>query len=143
MERTPVPIVSQLFPIFRLADQLRHGAHGTVDAPAAGLEQHHRGQSKDGRGQHDTVEAEGELRHAGMEQRPVVGPVPRQFEGPQQGDRLFEILRPSKYQIGVPQHQEEHRKEKDQETISERFALHPARDILLPGQPEASAQYPE
>ena len=122
------------------ADELGHGAHRTVDAPAAGLEQRHGGKTQHRRGQHNAVKAECELRYAGMEQRAVVGPVPRQFEGPEQRDRLSQTPYTGEHQKGVPQHEKEHGKEKDQKPVSKPLTLHPSRDVLFPGQPESPAQ---
>ncbi len=129
--------------VFGFADQLGHGAHGAVDAPAAGLEKHHGDEPQHGGGEHDAVETKGELGHAGVEQGAVVGPVPGQLEGPQQGDHLFQVPGPGKDQLGVPQHQEEHGKEKDQESAAERLAFHPAGHIPLAGEPEPPARHPE
>lgn len=78
-----------------------------------------------------------------MQQRSVIGPVPRQLERPQKRYRLPEILCACEHQIGVPQHQEKHGEEKDQESITEDLALHPARDILLPGKAEPATQQAE
>ena len=63
------------FAVACFANQLGHGPHGAVDAPAARLEQNHGDQTEDGGGQHHTIESEGKLRHTGMEQRPVIGPA--------------------------------------------------------------------
>lgn len=90
--------------LFYLTDQLCHGAHGTVDTPAAGLEQHHGDEAQDGRGQHNAVKTESKLRHAGVKESTVVSPVPGELKGPQQRDHLPQVLRSGKYQIGVPQH---------------------------------------
>ena len=49
------------FAVPGLADQLGHGPHGAVDTPAAGFEQHHGDQAKDGGGQHHAVEPKGKL----------------------------------------------------------------------------------
>ena len=116
---------------------------GAVDTPAAGLEEHHGDEPQHGGGEHDAVKAKGELGNAGMERRAVVSPVPGQLEGPQQRDRLLEILGPGEHQIGVPQHQKEHGKEKGQKAVAESLALHPAGDIFFAGKAEASAQHGE
>ena len=122
------------------ADQLGHGAHRAVDAPATGLEEDHRHQAQHGGSEHDAVEAEGKLGHAGVEQRAVVGPLPGKLEGPQQGDDLLEILGAGKDQPGVPEHHEEHHKEKGQKAVAECLAFHPAGNIVFAGQPEPAAQ---
>ena len=80
------------FPVPRSADQLGHGSHGAVHTPAPGLEQHHGNQSENSRGQHHTVETERKLCHAGMKQRSVICPMPRQFERPQEGDNLLQSI---------------------------------------------------
>lgn len=142
----PKPAI--LFPLgrlsaFRPANQLRHGAHGAVDAPGTGLEQNHGEKAQRGGGQHHAVKAEGELGHAGMDQGSVIRPVPRQLEGPQQCDHLAKVLDPRENQIGIPEHQEEHGEKEDQEAIPKSLAFHPVRNIPFPGQANAAAQQPE
>lgn len=56
---------------------------------------------------------------------------------------MFQTLRAGENQIGVPKHQKKHRKEKDQKTVTEGLALHPARDIPLAGKTEPAAQQAE
>ena len=129
--------------MLHFANQLGHGSHWTVYAPASRLEQCHGNQPQHGGGQHYAVEAEGELRHAGVEQGAVIGPVPGQLEGPQQGDRLLQVLHTGEHQIGVPQHQEKHSEEKDEKSVSERLAFHPFGNVFPAGQPEAPAQKPK
>ena len=73
----------------------------------------------------------------------MVGPVPGQLEGPQQGDRLPQIPHTGEHQIGVPQHQKEHGEEKGEKSVSERLAFHPFGDVFPAGQPEAPAQQPK
>lgn len=128
--------------VFGLADQLGHGAHGAVDTPAAGLEEHHGDQAQHGGGEHHAVKAEGKLGHAGVEQGSVVGPVPGQLEGPQQGDHLFEVPGPGKDQPGVPEHQEEHGKEEGQESVPENLALHPVGNVLFADRPNRPPSMP-
>ena len=65
------------FRVFGLADELRHRAHRAVDAPTARFEQRHRHKAKHRRGQHHAVKAEGELRDAFVENRSMIGPMPR------------------------------------------------------------------
>ena len=129
--------------MFDLADQLHHGPHGAVDAPAAGLEQNHSDQTQHCGGEHHAVKAEGKLRYPQMEQSSMVSPVPGQLEGPQQGDRLPQIPHTGEHQIGVPQHQKEHGEEKGEKSVSERLAFHPFGDVFPAGQPEAPAQQPK
>ena len=82
--------------------ELRHGSHGAVDAPAAGLEEDHGDETQNGGGQHDAVKAEGELGDAGRKESAVIGPVPGQLEGPQQRHRLPQVLDAGKDQISIP-----------------------------------------
>ena len=128
------------FSAFGLADQLRHGAHGAVDAPAAGLEQEHGDKPKNGGGQHDAVKSKRELGDAGVQERSVVDPMPRQTESPQQCHCLFKILGAAKYQVCIPQHLEKHDEKEDQKAIAEPLALHPAGNVLFSGQTEPSTQ---
>ena len=104
---------------FDFTDRLGHGAHGAVHAPGAGLAQHHRNKAQQRGSQHHAVESEGELGNAGGKQRPVVGPVPGQTEGPQLGNHLGKFLDSGKYQVGIPQHDPKHGEEKDQKAIPE------------------------
>ena len=125
--------------IFCFADKLGHSSHRTVDAPGAGLKQNHRNQPENGGSQHYAVKSKGKLCHSVRKPGAVVSPVPGNPEGPQEGDRHFQIPCPGKYQIGVPQHLEEHGKEENEKAIAEIFRSHPFWDILFPGEPEPSA----
>ena len=74
-----------------LTDQLGHGPHGAVNAPASGLEKDHGHQAKDGGGQHHAVKAKGKLGRSSMEPGPMIRPVPGDLKGPQERHRLREI----------------------------------------------------
>ena len=76
--------------VFRLADELSHGAHGAVDAPAAGLEKYHGEKAQKRGSEHDAVKAEGKLRNARMQERSVIGPVPWQFKYPKNGQTFMQ-----------------------------------------------------
>ena len=67
-----------------LADQLCHRSHRAVDTPAAGLEQNHGKQAKDGGGQHDAIKPESELGDAGGKEGSMISPVPWQLKCPKQ-----------------------------------------------------------
>ena len=129
--------------VFCFADQLGHGAHRAVDAPGAGLEQEHGHKAQHRGGEHHAVEAEGELDRPRVESAAVVGPVPGELEGPQQGDHLTQILGPGKDKISIPEHLEKHDKKEDQKAVAEGLALHPAGDILPPGQAKPAPYQPE
>lgn len=51
--------------IFGFANELGHGAHWAVDAPAAGLVGNHGDEAQNSGGEHDTVKAKGKLCHTG------------------------------------------------------------------------------
>ena len=84
--------------MFRLADQLRHGTHRAIDAPASGLEQEHGADAQYGGGQHYAVKAKGKLGHARVEAVTVVGPVPGQLQAPEKGYHLRKLSRSRKHQ---------------------------------------------
>ena len=114
MHKERRPELNLRVPVFDPADQLGHGPHGAVDAPAPGLEQHHRNEAQDGGGEHYAVKAKGELGYARMEQRPVIGPAPGQLEGPEQSHGLSQLLSSGKDQICNPEHLEEHDEKENQ-----------------------------
>lgn len=89
MKRPALNLHMFTFVISAFADQLGHGSHGTVYAPAAGLKKHHGNQSQYGRGKHNAVKSEGKLSCAGMKQGSMICPVPRELKGPQKGHSLF------------------------------------------------------
>ena len=124
-------IMRSLVSLFCFADQLSHGPHRAVDAPAARLEQHHSNKAQHRGCQHHAVETKGKLSHAGMEQSSVIGPIPRKLEGPEQRDHLPEILRSGKNQVCIPEHLEKHDKKPDQETIAKGLAFHPFGNIFF------------
>ena len=95
---------SGLFSVFRFTDQLSHRPHRAIDTPAARLEKDHSNQAQHGGGQHDAVKAEGKLCHTVVKDRSVVGPVPGQLKGPQQRDRLLEVLHSGEHEPGTPEH---------------------------------------
>ncbi len=143
VRRVPHRHILSYFAVFRLADELGHGSHGTVNTPAAGLEQDHCDKSQYRGCQHHAVKAEGELGCAGMEQRAVIGPVPRQLECPEQRDNLPKIPGSRKNQICIPEHLEKHEEEPDQEAISKGLALHPFGNVLFPGKAKTPSQQAE
>ena len=116
----------------RLADELGHGPHRAVDAPAAGFKQGHGDQTKNCGGQHDAVKAKCKLGNPRMKQGSMVGPVPGQFKGPQECDYLFQASDVCENQISIPQHLEKHDKEKGQKSKAEPFAFHPHWNIFFP-----------
>ena len=48
-----------------------------------------------------------------MEQSAVVSPMPRYFKGPQKRYDLIQVPGFRKYQISIPEHQEEHCEKED------------------------------
>ena len=62
--------------IFCFADQLRHGSHRAVDAPASRFEQYHSDKSKDGGCQHNAVKAKGKLSNTFMKECSMICPLP-------------------------------------------------------------------
>jgi hypothetical protein len=127
---------------FESADGLGQGAHGAEHAPGAGFEPEHGRQSDDFAGQHQAVQAEGELGHPGGHGRRI-RPVPGQPERPQQRHRRPQPGGSAGHQPGGIEHAAEHGKEKDHEPVSERPALHPIRHLVAPGKPCLAAQHPQ
>ena len=136
-------MVLLLFFFLCFANQLGHRPHGAIYTPATGFEPHHGDQSQHRGGQHHAVKSKSELSHAGMEQGAMIGPIPRNLEGPQQCDYLPEILGPCKDQVCIPEHLEKHDEKPNQETVAERFAFHPFWDVLFPGEAKPAAQQAE
>lgn len=122
------------------ADQLGHGAHGAVDAPGAGTEEHHRHQTQHRGGEHHAVKAKGELCHPGGQNGPVIGPVPGQPEGPQQRHRLAQLPLPGKDQVSGEEHVDEHGQEEDQKAVPEHLGADPAGHRQTAAEPQAVAQ---
>lgn len=111
-----------------LAYHLRHGSHGAVDTPGTGAEQDHGDQTKDGGGQHDAVESECKLGHPQRHAVSMIRMVPGKAEGPQDRHYLFQARGTPEHQPGIKQHLAEHEQEEDQETVTEPFGFHPARN---------------
>ena len=55
----------------------------------------------------------------------MAGPLPRQLEGPQQGDHLTQVLQTREHQTSVPERQEKHGEEEQPKPVPESPALHP------------------
>jgi len=70
----------------------------------------------------------------------VIGPVPRQFKGPQKCDYLFQTSGICKDQIRVPEHLQKHNKEKGQKSVAEPFAFHPFGNVFFSGQSKGTSQ---
>ena len=91
----------------QLTDALGHRAHRAVHAPRTGLEQRHGDESEYGRGQHDTVKTERELRNPRDNRSGRRGSkVPGQTECPQQRDHFAQAGCTGCDQIGGKQHVE-------------------------------------
>lgn len=93
------------------AYELRHGSHGAVHAPGAGLEEDHGKQPQHGGGEHHAVEAKGKLRDAVRKEGAMVGPAPWELKCPQQCNHRVQASGAGEDEPCVPQHEEEHDKE--------------------------------
>lgn len=125
------------------ADHLSHGTHGAVYAPRAGFEKQHGNQTQNRRGQHNSIESKGKLSNPWRGNRRMVGPTPRQTDGPKQGDGFAEVIGACKDQIGHIQHVEKHDHKEGQKAITEPFGTHPGWNRAIPGKMEFFAQQAE
>ena len=125
------------------ADELCHGAHRTINTPAARLKQNHGNKAKNGGCKHNTVEAKGKLSNARMNEGSVICPMPGDFKSPKKSHNLSKILCAGKYQVGIPEHLEEHGEKENQKSITEPFTFHPFRNIFFSGKTEATSQKAE
>ena len=71
----------------------------------------------------------------------MAGPLPRQLEGPQQGDHLTQVLQTREHQTSVPERQEKHGEEEQPKPVPESPALHPTGDVPPPRETEAPSQH--
>jgi len=104
--------------VLSFADQLRHGTHGAVHAPGAGFPQQEGNNAQHRRGYHDTVKAKSKL-CCPSRYRAIVGPVPGQFENPEQRHHLSQIFRAAEHEPRNVQHVAKHGHKKQQETVTE------------------------
>ena len=126
----------------RLADQLRHGAHRAVDTPAARFEEKHCDHAQGRGGEHQAVEAVGELSGPGRG-RSVVRPLPGQFEGPEEFNELAEFFCSRKDLPAVPEHQREHGHKEGQKAEAKPSAAQKFRRVPVGRETQLAAQQRE
>ena len=108
----------------QLANPLRHRPHRTEHAPAARFVKEHHDKTDDRRCQHHAVEAIGKLNNPSKGFRKStlpICPMPRQLECPKQCDALPKPLFSCRDKPCHEKHIQEHRHEKDKESITEPF----------------------
>ena len=114
-------------------NQLSHGSHGTIDAPGTRFIGHHGNHSQHRRGKHYPVKPKGKLSSPRGKPCTVVGKMPRQPKGPQQGNSFSQGLASCKHQVGIPDHETEHGQEEGQKSIAKQATFHPLWYILVSG----------